>query len=265
MTPLHAGLNLAIERFPAPAYAGNMTVHFHEEDLPEGVLAPARSPSTPRRWASIPPAIDFAWCRSPTAGATSISSASNRGAPSKRPGSRRSHRSGPDQDLPFRTVRSCADLRLSRGLAAPVYCTKTASRLVFAEPKSRRERSAQRREHCGARGASQVDASRMHYLPTLASVAGAARRTRNDSRIPDGTHRERRLHREPASRVGSCAPAGGVWRGGRGDVDTWAWISRRSSGVDHRGGSRVLGATHQCADRSARRAVGSSLMRTRLR
>ena len=96
----------------------------------------------------------------------------------------------------------------------------------FAEPESRRKRSAQRREHCGARGASQVDAS--DALPAdIGQRRGAARRTRNDSRIPDGTHRERRLHREPASRVGSCAPAGGVWRGGRGDVDTWARISRQ--------------------------------------
>ena len=109
-----------------------MTVHFHEEDLPEGVLAPGPgrrrhrddgAPARPR------PALPRPDRRRPRRRASRP--LRRRAAPMPRPTSRRCSpiRRGSSSTIsPASTSpRSSAYLGV---MAAPVYCTKTASRLI---------------------------------------------------------------------------------------------------------------------------------------
>ena len=109
-----------------------MAVHFHEEDLPADVSFPTgRSRSTRKPWAWSPAATGCASCSCPTARATNISCGSPAAATMPRRVSRRC--------WPIRSrLKIYHFARFDVGImqaylgimAAPLYCTRTASRLV---------------------------------------------------------------------------------------------------------------------------------------
>ena len=105
-----------------------MTVELHKDDLPPGRTSATPSPSTPRRWGSIPIATGSASCSSHAATAmpSSCSSPALRGAELKRLLA--------DESVLkiFHFARfDMAVLKHSFGvMPQPVYCTKIASRLA---------------------------------------------------------------------------------------------------------------------------------------
>ena len=109
-----------------------MTVYLHEEDLPDRRASrPAPSPSIPKPWGSCRAATGCAWCRFHDGRAMSISFVSPPAA----------HYAAPNlkavladparaEALSFRALRPRRDPAYLGVMAAPVYCTKIASRLV---------------------------------------------------------------------------------------------------------------------------------------
>ena len=121
----------AIERVAASAYAGNMTVHFHEEDLPEGVLTPGPV-AVDTEAMGLHPARDRL-CLVQIADGRGDEHLVRFGSGSAFDAPRlKAVLADPERIKIYHFARfDVALIQAYLGvIAAPVYCTKTASRLV---------------------------------------------------------------------------------------------------------------------------------------